>query len=91
MSRSSTKTSATVRCDYPGCRGMFVTYSFAALARAQARTVGWTRRSGRKIADPDDNTCVLSLGTVDICPAHGELPAPVKKPKEKKTRKKKSA
>lgn len=84
MSRHSTKTSASVRCDY--CGATFCTYSFAAFVRKQAAQVGWTRRRGKSIADPDDVTCVLALGTVDICPAHGELPKPVKPPKERGNR-----
>lgn len=87
MSRTSTPRggSTAICCDYPGCSGKFVTYSFAMMARKQAAAAGWTRRKGRKIADPDDANCVLSLGTVDICPDHPiELPKPNKQPRKKK-------
>jgi hypothetical protein len=85
MARSSTKSSAAVTCDYPGCAGTFVTFSFAALARAQAKARGWTRRRGRVIADPDEPDCYIARGAVDICPDHGELPKPARETRDRKT------
>ena len=85
VSRSRTKTSATVRCDFPKCPGMFTTYSIAARAREQARAVGWTRRRGNSIADPEDANLMIADKTVDICPAHpADLPRPKRQPRKKK-------
>jgi hypothetical protein len=85
MSRHTIGSMTVVRCDYPGCKGMFHTVSFAAMARKQAKSARWTRRRGKSIAHPENADWVVSAKTVDICPDHPiELPRPNKQPRKKK-------
>lgn len=90
MARHKILHGCVITCDVkaPGCAQRFTTYSFAAMARKQAKAAGWSRASGKKFqADAESPECILALGTVDVCPScFATAPRYVKPKKEKKAK-----
>lgn len=84
--RETIRSGGLVHCDVDGCQAVFVTYSLVTLARGQAKGVGWKRLNGRKLSGGEPGV-FMSRGKVDVCQAHGDLPAFEPAPKVKKPRK----
>lgn len=88
MARRKIPHGCVIACDVmaKGCAERFTTYSFAAMARKQAKAAGWSRVSGKKFQGGSPEL-IISLQPVDVCPScFATAPRYVKPKKEKKAK-----
>lgn len=88
MARHKILHGCVITCDVkaPGCAQRFTTYSFAAMAREQAKAAGWSRASGKKFQG-ESPELIISDKAVDVCPpCFATAPRYVKPKKEKKAK-----
>lgn len=68
--RQTIRHGGVVKCDVPGCKEQFTTYSVVAKAREQAANVGWTRPKLRTMPGWEEFGLGEGRGKViDCCPS----------------------